>query len=82
MFKRNTDRTHADLRYEEQINSFISRAVAHADKVAPRKSGKEHEEWAAAWNKAYHGEMDRFAAEAGLRQNVYQMVPASEQDAA
>jgi len=58
-----------DYAYEIARNKLIRYAAKHANTLhgpdAPVK-GSEKEAWYAAWNKAYHTEMNRLAKEYSL----------------
>ncbi len=61
------ENTRHDEIYILKRNTLIGSAVKHADNVVGKKpKGGNSNEWANAWNRAYFGEMDRLAKEAGL----------------
>ena len=53
--------------YIDRINALIPHAEGEANRNIHQSDYKTNDAYAFAWNRAYHGAMDRMAAEAGLR---------------
>ena len=70
---KNTART---ARLIKDAEKFANKeAGAQPKKAADVRTAKEeeaHAAWCNKWNQAFHGEMDRLARRAGLREQAYQ----------
>ena len=61
-----------DADYERARDALISKAVVKANRnfgaaCKEKANRKALERYAAGWNKAYHGEMERLVTEAGIK---------------